>query len=239
MATRTQTANRKAEDANRVEEVDSLEDANRREGSFDADDVGATLVHETHENPAELRQSVQEVRDAEQAERAEETADDKGAVVEGTDVEAVADGDSPAHPTIPAEARAPVAPEPSENTPPSRKFLPNAQRDAERFLDSAGIRTDVVGDEFVDPRDVNRLGTGRGKRDAKDLALFLRLNPVAVNMLDRLDEYERDVLGIAEPDEWERPPEDMLEEAKRYNMLFPNPRNNAHITDPLSHVERS
>lgn len=236
MATKTQTAARRGEDTHQVDAAPNREELDARQ------DQATAVVEMTDaqaDKNATATKSVEALeRDEDQRERAEEAVQgDAPAVIEAEDARAEVDGNSPQSPTIPREVKAPVAPEPAPNQLPSEKFLPNAQRDAERFLQGAGIRTDVVGN-IVDARDGLRMSTGRGPRDAKDLALFLRLNPLAVNYLDRLDWFETEVLGVAEPDDWERRPEDMLEEAKRYNMLFPNPKNNAQITDPLSHVER-
>jgi hypothetical protein len=227
MATKTQTATRRDEDDAPVADAD-------RE---------ATAVSEVRDTDvrknATFTQSAEALeRDEATRERAEGAAGGGKAVVAAEDAEPVEGGDSAAQPTIPRDVRAPVAPEPAPNQLPSHKFLPNAQRDAERFLQGAGVSVDRGGDVIVDARDAVRLAPVREPRDAKDLALFLRLNPLAVNYIDRLPEFERDVLGIAEPDAWVADPQDMLEEAKRYNMLFPNPRNNAQMTDPLSHVER-
>jgi hypothetical protein len=233
MATRLNTAVRDGGDTSTPEAApDEASAAAPEDDGRAVNEVPDSMLDRVASQPVE----VIEENDA-QRERAEAAADDHGLMIVAEDSGSSEDGPSLAHPTIPRSAKAPVAPMPSANQLPSESFLPNAERDALRFLQGAGVRTDLIG-EIIDARDTLRHSFGRAPRDAKDLALFLRTNPDAINFLNKLDWYEREVLGVAEPDAWVARPEDMLEEAKRYNMLFPNPNNNALITDPLAHVAR-
>lgn len=95
--------------------------------------------------------------------------------------------------------------------------IPNLSRDAELMRDEN--HPEVRKSRGTVEREPFRITEGTGPRTAEDLAFLIRSRPEWVNVLDQLDDLER-AEGVKDPAPWVRNPVDLLEEAKRYNVVF-------------------
>lgn len=93
--------------------------------------------------------------------------------------------------------------------------LPNNQAEAGVLLAER-----LEKDENVrEPESVRATADATGLRDARDLAKLLETYPHLINHLSTLEDEEK-ALGIKNPVGWVKHPQDLLEEAKKYNFYF-------------------